>query len=153
VLERATLENLSLGHALGLVLRLLASVLLGGLLGYQRQRSGKVAGLRTHMLVALGSATLVVATVALRASSDDDVSRVVQGVAAGIGFMGAGAILKLPKSERVQGLTTAASVWMAATIGVAAGLGSIWIAASAAFLSWLVLGVLARFEPHVPGDA
>jgi len=145
------LENLPLGHALALSLRLLVAALLGGLLGYNRQRTGKVAGLRTHMLVALGSATLVVATVALSASPED-VSRVVQGVAAGIGFIGAGSILKLPQSERVHGLTTAASVWMAATIGIAAGMGSLWIAAVSAVMGWLILGVVARFEPHVPGD-
>ena len=144
------MENVTLGHALALVLRLLSAAVLGGLLGYQRQRSGKVAGLRTHMLVALGSATLVVATVAFHASSED-VSRVAQGIAAGIGFIGAGSILKLPQAERVHGLTTASSLWMAATIGIAAGMGSLWIAGAAAVMSWIILAVLWRFE-HAPGD-
>jgi putative Mg2+ transporter-C (MgtC) family protein len=125
--------------------RLLLAALLGGVLGYERQRSGKSAGLRTHMLVALGSACFVVGTAAVGGSTDD-LARIVQGVAAGIGFIGAGAILK--GSEGVRGITTAASIWMTAALGVAAGMGRLWLAAFAAFVAWGVLAVLSRLEPH-----
>ena len=133
--------------ALGL--RVLVAALLGGLLGYERQRKHKVAGLRTHMLVALGSATFVAGTVASGGSSDD-VARVGQGIAAGIGFIGAGAILKVAHGESVQGLTTAASIWMTSALGVCVGMGSFVIAIVAALAAWLILGVLARFEHHSP---
>jgi putative Mg2+ transporter-C (MgtC) family protein len=130
---------------------LVLASLLGGLLGYERQRSGKVAGLRTHMLVALGSATLVVATVGTGGSSGD-VARVVQGAAAGIGFIGAGAILKVSTGDHhIRGLTTAASIWMTAAIGVAAGMGSFVTATVAALGAWFTLSVLVRFEPHPRG--
>lgn len=137
-------------HDLHLALRLVIATVLGGLLGFERQRSGKVAGLRTHMLVALGSATFVVAAVAM-GGSNDDIARVVQGAAAGIGFIGAGAILKVSESETIRGLTTAASVWMTSAIGVAAGMGSLAIAAVAALAAWFILSVVARFEPHPHG--
>src|SRR5215467_1695875 len=103
------LESPPLKELLGLSLRLLVAALLGGLLGYERQRSGKSAGLRTHMLVALGSGTFVMATAAM-GGTVGDLARVVQGAAAGIGFIGAGVILKVSEAERVHGLTTAASI-------------------------------------------
>src|SRR5215470_11800098 len=98
-----------LAEAVRFSARLLLAALVGAILGYERERSGKSAGLRTHMLVSLGSATFVVATAAVGGSLDD-LARVVQGTAAGIGFIGAGAILK--GVEGVRGLTTAASIWM-----------------------------------------
>jgi putative Mg2+ transporter-C (MgtC) family protein len=131
-------------------LRLLLAAILGGVLGYERQRSHKSAGLRTHMLVALGSATIVVAMAGTNGSLDD-VARVVQGAAAGIGFIGAGAILK--GAEGIRGLTTAASLWMTAALGVTAGMGRLWLAIFAAVVAWLVLGLLGRLEPHHPGDS
>jgi putative Mg2+ transporter-C (MgtC) family protein len=135
-------------HAAGqLLVRLLAAAALGGVPGYERERSGKVAGLRTHMLVSLGAATFVVATGAAGASTQD-LARVVQGIATGIGFIGAGAILKRAgEAEDVHGLTTAASIWMAASIGVSAGLGSLGVALVAALFAWVILSVLAHFEP------
>jgi putative Mg2+ transporter-C (MgtC) family protein len=132
-------------EAVGLAARLLLAALLGGLLGYERQRSGKFAGLRTHMLVALGAATFVVATVGV-GGSRDDVARVVQGAAAGIGFIGAGSIIKTSEGHRIRGLTTAASIWMTAGLGVAAGMGSYATAIVAALVAWFILGVLVRFE-------
>jgi putative Mg2+ transporter-C (MgtC) family protein len=135
-------------ETLRLSLRLLVAAVLGGLLGYERQRRGKTAGLRTHMLVALGSATLIVANIG-SGGSKDDVARVIQGAAAGIGFMGAGAILKETAEERVRGLTTAASVWMAAGLGMAAAMGSLTIAVIAAILAWIILDVIARIESRI----
>jgi len=98
--------------------RLTLAIVLGGLIGFEREAAGKAAGLRTHMLVALGSALFVL--VPLMAGMEvADMSRVLQGVASGIGFLGAGAIIKLNSEENIQGLTTAASIWTVAAIGVA----------------------------------
>ena len=105
-----------------LCLRLLVAVVLGGILGYERERTGAAAGFRTHMLVALGSALFVL--VPLQAgTSISDMSRVLQGVIAGIGFLGAGAILKNREDQEVRGLTTAASIWLTSAVGIAAGMG------------------------------
>jgi putative Mg2+ transporter-C (MgtC) family protein len=136
-------------EAVRLSARLLVAALAGGLLGYERGRSGKSAGLRTHMLVGLASATFVVAMVGASASVSD-IAHVTQGVAAGIGFIGGGAILKAAELERVSGITTASSIWMTSALGVAAGLGRLWIAAFAAIVAWVVLGVLLKLEPHAP---
>jgi putative Mg2+ transporter-C (MgtC) family protein len=128
-----------------LALRMVAAAVLGAVPGYERERSGKVAGLRTHVLVSLGSSTLVVATVAA-GGGPSEVAHVVQGAAAGIGFIGAGAILKADDAQRVHGITTAASIWMTAAIGVSAGIGSFWIAIAAAVLSFVTLRLLAHLD-------
>ena len=144
------LDELSLGFSdvagvVRLLLRLTVAILLGALLGYERQQTGKAAGLRTHILVALGSALFVVAPLAA-GMAIADVSRIVQGVAAGIGFIGAGAILKLTDARQIKGLTTAASIWLTAAVGVTAGLGRFGIAVVAAIFAWITLSVLNRFE-------
>jgi putative Mg2+ transporter-C (MgtC) family protein len=126
-----------------LVVRLALATFLGGLLGLQRERQGKAAGVRTHMLVAAASALIVV--VSLQSGMNDDgLSRVLQGLLAGVGFVCAGAILKLEREEQVHGLTTAAGVWMTATIGIAAGLGR---EMSALVSTLLVLGILSLEGP------
>src|SRR4051812_11515789 len=102
-----------------IVLRLLVALALGGLLGYERESIGASAGLRTHMLVSLGCALFILIPVQA-GMQIEDVSRVLQGVAAGIGFIGAGAILKQSNQNDIRGLTTAASIWTTAAIGVAA---------------------------------
>lgn len=105
-----------------LVIRLLMAALLGGILGFEREQRGKAAGIKTHMLVAIGSALFVL--IPQQAGlSEAELSRVVQGIIAGIGFLGAGAILKGPDEKDLKGLTTAAGIWLTAAIGVAAGLG------------------------------
>ena len=108
-------------HLLRVAVRLLAATVLGGLIGLEREQTGKAAGLRTHMLVALGSALF---TLAPREAGMPlaNISAVVQGVVTGIGFVGAGAILKSSSEERVVGLTTATTVWLTAAVGVAAAL-------------------------------
>ena len=109
-------------QATSLVVRLTVAAVLGGLLGIEREQKGKAAGVRTHMMVAMGSALfLLVSQQAGIVASD--ISRVVQGLVAGIGFLGAGTILKDHNEEKVKGLTTAAGIWMTAAIGMAAGLG------------------------------
>lgn len=105
-----------------LTVRLLLAALLGALLGLERELTNKPAGLRTHMLVALGSSMFIVASIEA-GLEPDAVSRVVQGLLAGVGFVCAGSILKSDEREQVSGLTTAAGLWMTAAIGVAAGLG------------------------------
>src|SRR5947209_15558451 len=95
------------GRVMRLVVRLVIAMVLGGLLGYQREHEGKPAGLRTHMLVALGAA-LFVHTGELIQMTTADLSRVIQGIVTGIGFLGGGAILKLNEQKQVRGLTTAA---------------------------------------------
>ena len=130
--------------------RLLVAAVAGGLLGAERESVGKAAGLRTHTLVAVAAALFV--GVVDRAV-EGDVSRVIQGVAAGIGFIGAGTILKHADRERVTGLTTAANVWLTAAVGVAAGVGAIWLAMVATLIGWVVLNVLSRVEGRGPRDA
>ena len=124
-----------------LVLRMLLATLLGGLLGYQRERQGKAAGFRTHMLVALGSAFFVL--IPLQAGMTlGDLSRVLQGLIAGVGFLLAGTILKLQAPEQIHGLTTAAGLWMTAAIGVAVGLGRETSAVLGTVMAFLILAVL-----------
>lgn len=103
-------------------LRLSMAIILGGILGYERESAGASAGFRTHMLVALGSALFVL--VPLQGGMElDDMSRVLQGVIAGIGFLGAGAIIKMGQEPEIRGLTTAASIWLTSAVGIAAGMG------------------------------
>lgn len=120
------------------LIRLLAAALFGALVGIQRERSGKPAGLRTHMLVSLGTALFVVSC-AGAGMQFDALSRVIQGIITGIGFIGAGSILKLSAEHDVKGLTTAAGVWMTAAIGVTAGLGHLGIAMIATALTLIIL--------------
>ena len=127
-----------------IVVRLLLAALLGGILGFEREQKGKAAGIRTHMLVALGAALFVL--VPQQAGMGiADMSRVIQGIVAGIGFLGAGAIIKQQREENVQGLTTAAGIWMTAAIGLACGLGR----ESTAVLSTLLALAILTLVPHL----
>ncbi|MFH1408511.1 MAG: MgtC/SapB family protein [Nanoarchaeota archaeon] len=101
-------------------LRLILAVLLGGIIGYERERERMAAGLRTHMLVSLGSTLAVLVGVTLFADGDG-AARIAQGIITGIGFLGAGTIFF--GGDRVHGLTTAASIWIVALIGMAIGFG------------------------------
>jgi putative Mg2+ transporter-C (MgtC) family protein len=128
-----------------LVTRLLTAMILGALVGAQRESIGKPAGLRTHMLVAMGSALFVLAP--LEAGMElDGISRVIQGLVTGIGFIGAGAILKLQEKREIEGLTTAAGIWMTAAIGIAAGLGRWGLALVSTILTWITLSVIGKIE-------
>jgi putative Mg2+ transporter-C (MgtC) family protein len=124
-----------------LVLRLLLATLLGSILGYQRERQGKEAGLRTHMLVSLGSAFFVL--IPLQAGMPlGDLSRVLQGLISGIGFLAAGVILKQQASEQIHGLTTAAGLWLTASVGMAVGLGRESSAILGTVLAFMILALL-----------
>jgi putative Mg2+ transporter-C (MgtC) family protein len=122
-------------------MRLVLAVVLGGLLGFEREIAGKAAGIRTHMLVTLGTA-LFVMSIEQEGASDEAVSRVIQGIAAGIGFICAGTILKGRDTANVQGLTTAGGLWLATAVGIAVGLGRGGTAILATVLALLILHAL-----------
>jgi putative Mg2+ transporter-C (MgtC) family protein len=121
--------------------RLCLAALLGALPGLQRERHGQAAGLRTHMMVAVGAAIFVMAALEAGATVGDT-TRVIQGLATGIGFVGAGAILKSKEDLEIRGLTTAASVWLTAGVGTAVGLGRIWLPVLGTILAVIILSVL-----------
>ena len=128
-----------------IILRLLLAAALGAGIGYQRERANKPAGLRTHILISVGSALFTV--VSLFAFGDGvDPSRVAAGVVTGIGFIGAGVIFRGIRGDHVAGLTTAASIWVTAAIGLAAGVGWYLIATLVAAIALLVLMI-----PRVKG--
>ena len=132
-------------QATRIVVRLGVAALLGGLLGWEREHAGKAAGVRTHMLVAMGAALFVL--VAQQAGiSPADNSRVLQGVIAGVGFLGAGTILKGDAESQVKGLTTAAGIWLTAAIGVSAGLGREMTAILCTVLALTVLWALPLLQ-------
>lgn len=130
------------------LIKLTAATLLGAVVGFQRERAGKPAGLRTHMLVTLGTAVFVLACSAVGMGADP-LSRVIQGIITGIGFIGAGSILKLDRERDIQGLTTAAGVWMTAAIGVAVGLGSLGVALLSTIFTLFILSFSKRFERRI----
>jgi putative Mg2+ transporter-C (MgtC) family protein len=127
------------------LLRLISATLLGSIVGFEREKAGKPAGLRTHILVCLGTAIVVLACSGSQMNLDG-LSRVIQGIVTGIGFIGAGSILKLSEERDIQGLTTAAGLWMTAAIGIACGLGTIGLALIATVLTLIVLGVLRALD-------
>lgn len=127
-----------LTEATRITVRLWVAALLGGMLGWEREHSGKAAGVRTHMLVAMGAALFVLVAQQYGITPADN-SRVLQGIIAGVGFLGAGTILKGDATSQVRGLTTAAGIWLTAAIGVACGLGR---EATALLSTVLALGVL-----------
>jgi putative Mg2+ transporter-C (MgtC) family protein len=124
-----------------ITVRLVIAAVLGGVLGFEREHQGKAAGMRTHMLVAMGAALFVLVP-SMAGSDAQALSRVVQGIVAGIGFLGAGTILKGSghDTSHVKGLTTAAGLWMTAAIGTAAGMGR---EATAVLSTLLALGILS----------
>jgi putative Mg2+ transporter-C (MgtC) family protein len=144
-LDQTPLALPDAAHLFALAGRLLAATVLGGLIGFQRERVHSAAGLRTHILVALGAALFVLAGREAGFSTADN-SRVVQGIVAGVGFLGAGTILKLADRGEVHGLTTAATIWVTAAVGVAASTGPLWVPAFAAVLTWAVLALAVRLE-------
>ena len=128
-----------------MLLRIGAATIFGAVIGLQRATAGKAAGLRTHVLVAVGTCILVVACEGA-GFSNEGLSRLVQGIVTGIGFLGAGTILKMEDEREVHGLTTSAGIWMTAAIGVATGLGTVGIALVATLLTLLVLAFVGRLE-------
>jgi len=131
-----------------LIIRLLLATGLGAAIGFERERSNKVAGLRTHSLVALGAALLSILSVygfeGVTTGPGYDPSRLISNIIVGIGFIGAGAILR--HGARVVGTTTAATLWVVSAVGIAAGLGFYFGAAVVTVISYVILTVLSRFE-------
>lgn len=125
--------------------RIAAALLIGTLIGLQRELTHKPAGLRTHMLVALGTALFVVGA-AEAGMRLDSLSRIVQGLATGIGFLGGGAILKLASEKEIHGLTTAAGIWATAAASAIAGLGQMFVALLGVACGLLVLVVFRKLE-------
>lgn len=142
---------------LSLVFRLSLAVLVGGVVGWNREMAGKAAGLRTQMLVSLGSALFVLALLldsTAETSSVDPLSHALQGVATGVGFLGAGEILQQPREDSntpmIKGLTSAASVWVAAALGVVSGCGFWQVSLMGAVLTLLILTGVERIENLTP---
>ena len=123
--------------------RVLTAALLGGLIGWERERKGRAAGLKTHILVSIGSALFVLAPL-LAEIDGGEVTREMQGIVSGSGCMGAGAIIKMEKDERVEGLTTAAGIWMTAAIGMAAGMGQEMVAVITTVVALIVVSAVPR---------
>ena len=133
------------------ILRLAIAAALGGLLGWERERSGKAAGARTHMLVSTGAALLVLVPQQMD-MSHADLSRVIQGIVTGVGFLGAGTILKGTSEQNVQGLTTAAGLWFTAAIGITAGLGREASAVLSTLLALIILHLVPKIWPKAGGS-
>lgn len=128
-----------------MLIRLIVALVCGAIIGLQRSTAGKAAGLRTHILVATGTCIFILACLG-GGFSDDSISRVVQGVVTGIGFLGAGSILKYEAEHQIHGLTTAAGVWMTSAIGVTAALGNSGLAIVATVIGYVVLTFAERLE-------
>ena len=133
------------GQLTRVIIRLLAATIFGAMVGFERERAGKPAGLRTHILVCLGT-TVFVLVCGSSGMSSDGLSRVIQGIVTGIGFIGAGSILKLSEERDIRGLTTAAGVWMTAAIGVGVGLGVIGVAGISTLLALIILAAVGAVE-------
>jgi putative Mg2+ transporter-C (MgtC) family protein len=134
-----------------MLLRLVLAMLAGAAIGWNRHRAGKPAGIGTHALVALGAGLFAAGPALAGPSHLDALSRTIQGVAAGVGFLGAGEIFRDPGAgNRVTGLTSAAALWVTAALGLVIVCGSFFHAASATLLVLLVLEVAPRIERRFP---
>lgn len=143
---------------LNLIFRLTLALVMGGVIGWNRQTQGKAAGLRTHMLVSLGAALFALIPLQMGADlSSDALSRTIQGVATGIGFLGAGEIFSVSRRADVRpvvkGLTSAAAIWVSAALGVVAGCGLWRMCLIGGLISLLVLGGAKKLEHVVWGQA
>lgn len=143
-------ELIDVQELLDELLRIGTATLLGGLIGLERQVHGHWAGLRTHIAVALGAAVFTLVGLGVAPAPLPDATRVVQGIAAGIGFLGAGTILKLSDQVEVKGLTTASSIWLTAAVGTAAGLAMFSLAISTTIVALVVLAILRPLEKRFP---
>lgn len=149
------IHPITLNALVDIFVRLSLALLVGGVIGFEREIRHKPAGLRTHMLVSFGAALLVLIPIQLGQAEEsaDALSRVIQGVAAGIGFLGGGEILHQSKREseqvHVKGLTSAAAIWVSAALGIAAGCGLFPLSLIGALMALFVLTVLKWFEARV----
>lgn len=137
-----------------LLFRLILSLIVGAIIGFEREKRNKSAGLRTHMLVSLGSAIFVLVPIELSTAQAnfDPASRVIQGITAGVGFVGAGEIIRESQADtasgsiQVRGLTSAVAIWVSAALGTAIGCGLWQLGLMGAIFAWLVLRVFKRLE-------
>jgi len=130
---------MNLNPWLEMILRFSLAVALGAGIGFQRERAGKTAGVRTHILVSSGAALFTLVSIYGFSGTAVDISRVAAGVVVGVGFIGAGVILRGQREEEVAGLTTAATIWITAAIGLAAGAGMYLVSVIA---TAIIVGVL-----------
>lgn len=131
----------------GMAAQILLALLLGGVIGFERERSNKPAGLRTHMLVAAGTTAFTLASVhGFEGGNPGDTSRVAAQIVSGIGFLGAGTIFR--SGSEVRGLTTAATVWLVAALGMLVGLEMYWLAIFTTVISAIVLRFLNLQVPR-----
>jgi len=139
----------------GLLIRFSVALLVGAIIGLEREIGDKPAGLRTHMLVSFGSALFILVPILVGDAerSSDALARVMQGITAGIGFLGGGVILHESRSQKgdykVRGLTSAAAIWISAALGTAAGCGLWLMSIIAALLTLVVLKVFKKVESHL----
>lgn len=127
--------------------RILLAALLTGAVGYDRERKGRDAGLRTMMLVGVSAAMFTVLSLYAFGAEPRDPARVAAQIVVGVGFLGAGAVIR--RGDTVHNLTTAATIWTAAAVGMAAGTGWYWFAISSTAIILLILTVLHWLEPHL----
>jgi putative Mg2+ transporter-C (MgtC) family protein len=140
--------------SLEMLLRLCCTMFAGGFVGWNRHRAGKPAGIGTHALVALGAGLFVAIPASAGASHVDALSRAIQGVATGVGFLGAGEIFRDPSAEQqVTGLTSAAALWVTAALGLTIVSGPVLEALLASGLVVLILEVAPRLERRFPSPA
>jgi len=140
-----------MGDFFATTIRLILAFILGSIIGLERERKGGHAGLRTHILVCVGSALIMLTSIYIydihQGKIGIDPGRIAAGVVAGIGFIGAGAIIRNPAG--VRGLTTAASIWASAAIGLAVGCGYISAALIVTLISYITLSFLKRVEKDI----
>ena len=134
-------------HIITFTIRLIVAMILGGIVGLEREYRAKDAGFRTHFLVAIGSALFTLISMYGFADGVKDTSRVAAQVVSGIGFLGAGIIVF--QRNVIRGLTTAAGLWVTAAIGMACGVGQFYMAVLVTLLILIGLEVLNRFIPHI----
>lgn len=126
------------------VAKLLLSIFVAGFIGWEREQHDKAAGLKTHILICMGACLFMM--VGMKLAPGAEFTRVIQGIVTGVGFVGAGAIIR--EGGNVRGVTTAAGIWVIAAIGLAIGLGEYFLAIFAAMLNYLILHYFGMFKPH-----
>jgi putative Mg2+ transporter-C (MgtC) family protein len=137
--------TISLEDQFVIALQLILSALLSVVVGWDREQKRREAGLRTHMLIGLGACLFT--ALSIHAFPGGDPGRVASQILPGLGFLGAGAILK--EGANIHGLTTAASLWVTAAMGMAVGTGAWFLAICTSLLVWFVLAVVQRFKQDV----
>lgn len=129
-----------------ILLRIGLSLVLGGVIGFERERDNQPAGLRTHMILVIGACLAMILSINMGVISGNDPARIAAQVISGIGFLGAGAILRY--GFNVKGLTTATTLWTMAIVGLVLGAGYYWVAIISTVLMLIVLAVLDQIEKN-----